>query len=521
MKKFVRVILALAVLTGFRYANAAPPSHDPIEGKWLGEASSPQERIALGFEFKRDAKGELKAYLYEPVGNFYGMEMPGTVERVNGKDATYTIASYATTLTLHGDRLEGTYLPTNVPAVLRRTDALPSEAPVPDLPPGPGPKWRVKLGAGSIYAPAAFRAGIAYVGSTNGTFNAIRESDGAFVWIFAAGRPIFGGALATDGHVFFVCDNGYLFNLDRRTGKEVWRYDLGDERSPRILAHQIVADVDPRIGEFDFENSSPTPQLADGVLYVGSGDGSFHAVDVETGKRIWRFEAPENGQPPEPTPWNPEGSNKIRTDALIDGPRVVFGSFGHKLRALDRKTGSEIWQKDLRAEISSSPALVDGKIVVGSRGGVLYAFDPETGKKLWGMILWGSAIESSAAPAGGSLFSIGASDLRRVSLIDAKDARVLWRTDVLGLPWARPAVSGGRVFASASGYAPYQMRHLGSFSALDAETGRILWRWPAPVTDSLVNGFAAPPVVDGDLVIVGGLDGTLYAFPAASGSAGN
>ena len=504
--------LFLATLVcSFALSGVSAQAPDPIEGKWYGEAGFPQDRIAVGFEFKRNGKGELKAYLYEPVGNFYGLELPGAVER---KGETYTIASYATTLTLRGDALEGTYLPSNAPAALHRTRTLPSETPVPALPPGPGPKWRAKLGAGEIFAPAAVRDGIAYVGSTNGTFNAIRESDGTFVWIFAAGRPIFGGALATDAHVFFVCDNGYLFKLDRRTGKEVWRYDLGDERSPRILSHQIIDTVEPRIGNFDFENSSPVPRLADGVLYVGSGDGSFHAVDAETGKRVWRFEAPENGKPPESLPWDPEGSNKIRTDALVDGPRVVFGSFGHKLRALDRKTGAEIWQKDLRAEISSSPELVDGKIIVGSRGGVLYAFDPETGKKLWGMLLWGSAVESSAAPAGGSLFAIGASDLRRVSLIDAKDARVLWRTDVFGLPWPRPAVSGGRVYASAYGYAPYQMRHLGSFTALDAGTGRILWRWPSPATDSLVSGFAAPPVVDGDLVIVGGLDGTLYGFPA-------
>ncbi len=508
MKKILFAVLVFS----WRLANAAPASPDPIEGRWYGEAGFPQDRIAVGFEFKRNEKGELKALLYEPVGNFYGLELPGIVDR-NGE--TYTIASYDTALTLHGDSLEGTYLPTKAPATLHRTENLPSEVPVPALPPGPGPKWRAKLGAGAIYAPAAVRDGIAYVGSTNGTFNAIRETDGGFVWIFAAGRPIFGGAIATDGHVFFVCDNGYLFKLDRKTGKEVWRYDLGDARSPRVLSHQVIEDVEPRIGEFDFENSSPTPRLADGVLYVGSGDGSFHAVDAESGKRVWRFEAPENGKPPESTPWNPEGSNKIRTDALLDGPRVVFGSFGHKLRALDRKTGAEIWQKDLRAEISSSPALVDGKIVVGSRGGALYAFEPETGKKLWSMLFWGSAIESTAAPGKGSLFYIGASDLRRVSLIDAKDTRVLWRTDVFGLPWPRPAVSGGRVFASAIGYAPYQMRHLGSFTALDAETGRILWRWPAPVTDSLVNGFAAPPVVDGDLVIVGGLDGTLYGFPAA------
>jgi len=505
------VAVAALLVAALATPSPASPSPDPIEGKWAGEAGSPLDRIELGLEFKRNSAGELKAYLYEPVCNFYGLELPGKVER---KDSTYTIHDYATTLTLRGDALEGTYLPTNAPATLHRTRTLPAEVPIPPLPAGPGPKWQARVGIGPIYAPAAVREGVVYVGTTGGTFDAVRESDGSLVWMFAAGGPIFGGALVTDTHVFFVCDNGYLFKLDRKTGKESWRYDLGGERAPRILPHPIVDTVEPRIGEFDFEMTSPRPQLADGVLYVGSGDGSFHAIDAETGKRVWRFEAPENKEPPEVLPWDPEGSNKIRTDAVVDGPRVVFGSFGHRLRALDRKSGAEIWQKNLQAEISSSPVLVDGKIVLGSRGGMLYAFDPETGKVLWRMIFWGSAVESSAAPAEGSLFCIGASDLRRVSMIDARDGRVVWRTDVFGLPWARPAVAGKRVFASATGFEPYQMRHVGSFSALDAETGRILWRFTLPPTRSEISGFGAPPVVDGSLVFVGGLDGNLYAFPA-------
>lgn len=59
------------------------------------------------------------------------------------------------------------------------------------------------------------------------------------------------------------------------------------------------------------------------------------------------------------------------------------------------------------------------------------------------------------------------------------------------------------------------MRHLGSLTALDRETGRIVWRWPMPEwPGSWLNGFAASPVVDGNTLVVGGLDGTLYGFPA-------
>jgi outer membrane protein assembly factor BamB len=51
-------------------------------------------------------------------------------------------------------------------------------------------------------------------------------------------------------------------------------------------------------------------------------------------------------------------------------------------------------------------------------------------------------------------------------------------------------------------------------SALDRETGKILWRWPMPEwPGSWTNGFYAPPIVGDNLVVVGGLDGSLYAFP--------
>ena len=490
--KFLRSALLILSLP---VAGAFAQAPDLIEGKWLGMAGFPQDRIAVGFEFKRNDKGELKAYLYEPVLNFYGLEMPGAVVKEGDK---YIHKDYVMTLTLKDGRLEGTYFPLNAPVTLERTDALPSELPVPDLPKGPEPKWRAQLG-GAIYAAAAVRDGIAYVGTTGGSFYAVRASDGTFLWTFVAGRPVHGAALATEGNVYFVCDNGYLFNLDRKTGKQVWRYDLGDARVPRALPHQVLDDIG--VGEFDFDCDAPQPVLADGVLYVGSGDGGFHAVDAATGKRVWRFAA----------------RGKLRTTPFLDGARLYFGSIGGAVYAVNRKTGKEIWKKDTRAEVTSSPVLVGGKLIVGNRGGLLAALNPATGEVLWRALLWGSAVESTAVDAGDGLFYIGSSDLRRVSLIDSKDGRVVWRTDVYGWAWPRPAVSGELVYQSAIGVRPYQMRHLGSLTALDRQSGRIVWRWPTPECPSAwMTGFLASPVVDGQTVVVGGLDGTLYGFPAGA-----
>jgi outer membrane protein assembly factor BamB len=115
-----------------------------------------------------------------------------------------------------------------------------------------------------------------YIGTTGGVFSAVDARTGKILWSFAAGRPIFGTALVIADAVFFTCDNGYLFRLRRDDGQEVWRYDLGDSRVSRVLGHPEV---------FDWDWHGATPALADGVLYVGSGDGGFHAVDAASGAR--------------------------------------------------------------------------------------------------------------------------------------------------------------------------------------------------------------------------------------------
>jgi outer membrane protein assembly factor BamB len=477
--------------------NADSPSaaagRSSIEGKWLGTAGAPLDPVAVGFEFKRDDKGNLKAYLYEPVGNFYGLELPGEVLSDGNK---YLLKEWRLSLTLHDGNLEGTYILPDRPISLSRTDQLPSEVPIPALPQGPGPKWQAKLGA-AIYAPAAVRDGTAYVGTSGGIFNAIDVRDGSFIWTFVAGRPMHGEALATDRHVFFVCDNGYLFKLERKNGKEIWRYDLGDERVDRPLVHRILEKQN--IGRYDFDHAAPRPLLADGVIYIGSGNGGFHAVDAESGTRIWRFEAKE----------------KIRTNAALFGSQVFFGTFAGFVYALDRQNGKEVWKKDTRAEVTSSPVVIGDRLIVGNRGGFLGALDLATGKTIWRTVLWGSSVESTAVSAENGLFYIGSSDLRRISMMDSKDGRVIWRADVFGVAWPRPLVTDKVVYASTAGVVPYQMRHQGSLSALDRATGKIIWRWPVPDGPALHTGFNAAPVIAGDTVVIGGLDGNLYGFPAA------
>ena len=125
------------------------------------------------------------------------------------------------------------------------------------------------------------------------------------------------------------------------------------------------------------------------------------------------------------------------------------------------------------------------------------------------------AATSSVKCSGGGTVTAWTGTQTGTCVAGTTDGKVIWRTDVFGWAWPRPAFNASKVFVSAVGVSPYEFRQLGSFSALDRSTGRILWRWPMPEWQgSHLNGFIASPLVAGRFVVVGGVDGSMYAFPA-------
>ena len=353
------------------------------------------------------------------------------------------------------------------------------------MPTGPGPRWQTRL-SGQIYASPVVADGVAYVGTTGGVINAIDTRDGRLPG--PCSRPADlrrrrGGGDA----LYFASDDGHLYRLDRSSGKEVWRHDLGDARAPRVLPH-------PAVFEWDWQGAAPL--VADGTVYVGAGDGGFHAVDAATGERRWRFAT----------------GGRIRNGAALDGERVVVGSADHFVYALDRASGREIWKFDTGAEVDATPVVFAGHVLVGNRGSGLHALAAATGELVWKTYFWGSWVESTPVVDDGAIY-IGSSDLRRVSAIDPADGRVLWRTDVFGWTWGTPLVIGERIYVGAAGGAPYFIQHVAGFATLERATGRMLERWPIPESpDAHQWGIAGSPALAGDTVVVTTIDGSIYGF---------
>lgn len=476
------VLLSVVASCGV-VAALGPPATDPLVGLWLGTIGSERDKIEVGLEFRPAPEGTVELFLTQPVSNYFGVKA-GVVKRDGEK---ILLDELALSLRLNDGMLEGTFPGPTSPALFRRAESLPEPTPIPDVPSGPPPTWQTRLN-GQIFASPVIFDGKVYLGTTGGVFNALDAKEGKILWSFTAGRPIFGSARVTADAVYFTCDNGYLFRLRRDDGKEAWRYDLGDERVSRVIGHPEV---------FDWDWHGPTPEIADGVIYVGAGDGGFHAVDAATGARRWRYTA----------------TAKVRGGAAVSGGRVVFGSADHFVYALDRATGKELWKHDTGAGIEDRPLVAGSKVFVGNRGGGLYALDLATGERLWKLYFWGSWVESTPALADGILY-VGSSDLRRVSAIQPETGKVLWRTDVYGWTFGTPLLAGDRIFVGAAGGEPYFIRHVASYSMLDRTTGKLLRRYPLPeIPGAHQWGIAGSPALAGDLVIVSTIQGGVMGFP--------
>ncbi len=478
----LRIIVALALALSPVAAVAAEAARDPVEGLWLGTAGTDRERIEVGLDFHRDAEGKLRLKLTQPIMNYFGIADPGEVKREGDRVVDDALIL---DLTLSGDTLTGHYPGPKSAATFRRVGKLPTEA-QPPLLASPAPLWQTRLN-GQVYATPIVADGVADGGTTGGTFNAVDTKTGKIAWAFGAGGPIFGAAAIAGDAVYFACDNGFLFKLDRARGKELWRYELGDRATPRVLPHPVA---------FSWDWQGAQPLVADGVVYVGAGDGGFHAVDVATGARKWRFAA----------------AGKIRSGAAISGDTVFFGSADHFVYALDRHTGAEHWRFDTKADVDATPVIHDGKLLIGNRGYGLFAIAADSGTELWKNFFWGSWVESTPVVVDGTIY-IGSSDLRRVSAIDPADGRVIWRSDVYGWAWGTPVVTKARIYGGSAGGTPYELHHVASFSTLDRKTGKLLARWPIADTGGHQWGIAGSPALAGDSIVFATIAGSLYAVP--------
>jgi outer membrane protein assembly factor BamB len=94
------------------------------------------------------------------------------------------------------------------------------------------------------------------------------------------------------------------------------------------------------------------------MVFVGSFDGNFYAVDIQTGEERWRFQT---------------GDEVRRTSTTADG-LIYFPSRDGNLYALDAETGAERWRFSDKLGVHD-PTVIDQVLYFWNHDGNFYALD--------------------------------------------------------------------------------------------------------------------------------------------------
>jgi eukaryotic-like serine/threonine-protein kinase len=329
-----------------------------------------------------------------------------------------------------------------------------------------GMEWRFKTG-GKVRSTPAVADGLAVFGSEDGFLRAVALATGRERWKVNLGGDVSGSPAIAGNRVVILAPSGELRALDLLTGTPLWSFTTGPE---------LPFPGDPRA--FDLFLSSPT--IAEGVVYVGGGDGKVHAVELATGRPRWAHAT----------------GHRVRSSpAVVDG-RVFVGSFDGKVYCLDAATGAERWAFATGDAVQASPAVAGGLVFFGSRALALYALDAATGRLVWRRPHSGSWILASAAVGDGKLL-IGGSDSHLLECLDARTGAPLWSVDTGARLLGSPTIAGDVVLYGAEDFRAH---------VADLATGLGL---AMEFTEAAVYGSLV--LTDG-LALVGSDDDHLYAF---------
>ena len=246
--------------------------------------------------------------------------------------------------------------------------------------------------ASFVHSPSFYR-----VGGDDGVLLSL-HNNGSYRWSFHAGGSILNSAaIARDGTIYFGTYNGTFYAL-RTNGAQLWRkvtpgsyiisspaigpdgtiyYGAGDYSviAGKNLTGSLYA-LNPLDGSVKWRCIVPSPILSsspalgqDGMVYIGSFDYKFHAIN-STGHEVWYFKTPGYVESSAVlTVWNKH-------------PVIYLTSF-KGVYALTHN-GTLIWNFNTNDLLSSSPALgSDGTVFITSRDNYLYALNPNGGTLKW------------------------------------------------------------------------------------------------------------------------------------------
>jgi alcohol dehydrogenase (cytochrome c) len=233
-----------------------------------------------------------------------------------------------------------------------------------------------------------------------------------------------------------------------------------------------------------FESS---PIVVDGMMYVTEPPTTVTALDVRTGRPIWRWTAklPKNLLTIGLFPTN-------RGVAILDD-KVYVATIDAHLVALDAKTGAERWTVEIgkNAEavaITQAPLAINGKIIVGMGGGegglrgYIDAYDAKDGHRLWRLYTIPTAGEPGVETWEGDSYKYGGATTWNTGAYDPELNTLYWGTGNPAPDWNGDMRKGDNLYSC-------------SLLAIDADTGKMKWYFQFSPHETHDWDASEPPIL--------------------------
>lgn len=277
-------------------------------------------------------------------------------------------------------------------------------------------------------------------------------------------------------------DNGMIFAIDpdgqvsAYKGKEqLWK--------SKITKQELTAGV----------------EAAEGIVVVGNRKGQLFALDQATGSQKWSAKL----------------SGAILSPSLIQSGRVITIANDGTVFAHDAVTGQQVWAYKLpnvQFSLRGQPAPVrldDRTILVASANAYVYGLDVISGVPRFqrrvaiseGRSDIQRLIDIVGDPVVAGQYLVTTSFQGQVTVTDLTTQRVVWSEDASSTN--RPEVSGDKVFVSTVD---------GKLNAYSLSTGQLAWQ-----NEELLNRQLSNPVMLGQSLVVGDMDGVIHLLDPASG----
>lgn len=214
--------------------------------------------------------------------------------------------------------------------------------------------WKYST-AEAVMGSALISSDTVFIGGSDGCFRALQLNSGKVLWEYCAMKGyIEAKPVLIDGKLIFGAWDSFLYALDAKTGKLLWKWNNGKER-------------------IHFSPAAVWPVAAHGKVFITAPDRFLTSIDINTGKVVWRT-----------------NSHAVReTIGISDDRKTIYSRcMTDSVLAVDARANKHVlrWKTSAAFGYDHNPSMLvemNGLVIFGTKNGLICGVRARDGKLLW------------------------------------------------------------------------------------------------------------------------------------------